>query len=174
LRKVMVPFSPVLLAIALSICASAQDNRWRQANDKELKGLIPARATVEKERIETELRTASGVTDGNGKFIAGVVMITSGYAAEGKYSHLFITQVPITIAGIKLSAGEYVFGTKRTDNDTLEVSFYEAATGKAVGSVAAGKDTRRGPVYSFVISPSNGEKGSMKIGRFAFEYSILK
>ena len=63
---------------------------WRAASEPELRKVIPARAPVIKENIETEFRTASGVTDGQGKFIAGVVMITAGYSAEGKYSHFFI------------------------------------------------------------------------------------
>ena len=55
----------------------------------ELRSVIPARAPVISERIETEFRTASGITDGNCHFIAGVVTITAGYSAEGKYSHYF-------------------------------------------------------------------------------------
>ena len=51
---------------------------WRIASEPELRKVIPARAPVIKENIETEFRTASGVTDGRGKFIAGVVMITAG------------------------------------------------------------------------------------------------
>jgi len=62
-----------------------------------------ARAPVNKENIETEFRTASGVTDGRGKFIAGVVMITAGYSAEGKYSHFFITQAPLKIGSMMLA-----------------------------------------------------------------------
>ncbi|HWP43071.1 MAG TPA: hypothetical protein VNO14_07545, partial [Blastocatellia bacterium] len=134
MKRLFVALSLVLLA---GVSAPAQEGKWRQANEKELKGLIPARATVEKERIETEMRTASGVTDGEGKFIAGVVMITAGYAAEGKYSHFFITHVPISMGDMKLSPGEYVFGTKRVDTNTLQVSFYEAVTGKPMGSVNA-------------------------------------
>src|SRR5215208_5868261 len=72
-------------------------SRWRAATEQELKQIIPARAPVEKENIETEFRTASGVTDGRGRFIAGVVMITAGYSAEGKYSHFFLTQVPVQV-----------------------------------------------------------------------------
>jgi hypothetical protein len=36
------------------------------ASEEELKALIPARAPVISERIETEFRTASGITDGKG------------------------------------------------------------------------------------------------------------
>jgi len=80
------------LAVLLSICAlgSAQSSReaWRPATEAELKTLIPERAPVVQERIETEMRTASGITDGKGKLIAGVVLITAGYSANGKYSLL--------------------------------------------------------------------------------------
>jgi hypothetical protein len=145
---------------------------WRQATDKELSAVIPARATVINERIETEMRTASGVTDGHGKFIAGVVMITAGYAAEGKYSYFISTQVPLKIADIDLKPGEYVFGSHRTDEQTLEIKFYEAGTGKFIGTVQAIGDKQRGPIRSLSISPPENGKGSVKIGRFAFQYAL--
>src|SRR5690349_21739703 len=106
-------FNLLILLIAIPVFASVGDSNWRAASEAELKALIPARAPVEKERIETEFRTASGVTDGRGKFIAGVLMITAGYSAEGKYSHFFITQVPVRIGDFTLPAGEYVFGSQR-------------------------------------------------------------
>jgi len=69
------------------------------------------RAPVVQERIETEMRSASGITNGHGKYIAGVVLITAGYSAEGKYSHFFLTQVPLRLgAETRLAAGEYVIG----------------------------------------------------------------
>src|SRR5260370_38212274 len=92
MKVFLIPFLLVSVSAALG---QSKDQKWRPAAEKELKSLIPARVPVENERIETELRTASGITNGNGKFIAGVVMITAGYSAEGKYSHFFITQVRI-------------------------------------------------------------------------------
>jgi hypothetical protein len=166
---------PTLLLIQLIfmfsalVFASARDASWRQATDKELKEILPTRAPVEKERIETEFRTASGVTDGHGKFIAGILMITAGYSAEGKYSHFFVTQVPLKIANFSLSRGEYVFGSQRVDNDNLEVKFYEAATGKLIGSCKARKDNRRGAIRSFLINPVEKGAFTMYIGRFMFE-----
>ena len=145
---------------------------WRQASDKELAAVIPARASVANERIETEMRTASGVTDGHGKFIAGVVMITAGYAAEGKYSYFLSTQVTIKIADMELKPGEYVFGSHRTDEQTLELKFYEAGTGKFLGPAQAIADKQRGPIRSLIISPPENGKGSIKIGRFAFSYAL--
>ena len=167
---------PVLALLLLSVgSALGQENRqkWRTATEKELRGIIPARATVEKERIETEYRTASAVTDGKGKFIAGVVMITAGYSAEGKYSHFFITHVPIRCGEVELRPGEYVFGYKRTPQDTLEVKFFEASTAKFLGDVRAHLDSRKAPVRQLVITAAAGsEKPAVRIGRFLFEYTI--
>ncbi|HMG33347.1 MAG TPA: hypothetical protein VKM94_05360 [Blastocatellia bacterium] len=164
----------LLLVLPLSSAfAQGGEQKWRATNEKELRSVIPARVNVENERIETEFRTASGITDGSGKFIAGVVMITAGYSAEGKYSHFFVTQVPLKIAELDLRPGEYVFGHKRKDQETLQVSFYEAATGKHLGDVKAHLDQKKGPVRQFAITPPGGaEKPSLKIGRFMLEYSI--
>src|SRR5262245_60444568 len=103
------PLSVILLVLSFSFLTIVvgAPSRWRTATTQELKKLIPARAPVVKENIETEFRTASGVTDGKGKFIAGVVMITAGYSAEGKYSHFFITQVPLKLGDLPLAAGRY-------------------------------------------------------------------
>ena len=167
---------PVLALLLLSVGTAfgqANGKKWRSATEKELRGIIPARATVEKERIETEFRTASGVTDGKGKFIAGVVMITAGYSAEGKYSHFFITHVPIRCGEVELRPGEYVFGYKRTPQDTLEVKFFEASTAKFLGDVRAHLDSRKAPVRQLVITAAAGsEKPAVRIGRFLFEYTI--
>jgi hypothetical protein len=75
---------------------------------------------------------------------------------------------------MNLSPGEYVFGSKRVDASTLEVSFYEAATGKPFGMVKARLDSRRGPVYSLHITPPTSDTPAIKIGRFSFEYDLLK
>ncbi len=152
----------------------SKDQKWRPATEKELKSLIPARVAVENERIETELRTASGITNGNGKFIAGVVMITAGYSAEGKYSHFFITQAAVKCGDFELRPGEYVFGHKRIDQETLKVSFYEASTGKHVGDVKAQVDPKKGPVRQITVTPPGNEKPMIKLGRFVFEYSITE
>ena len=165
----------LLLFSVGSVLAHAKDQKWRAATDKELRQLIPARAQVEKERIETEFRTASAVTDGKGRFIAGVVMITAGYSAEGKYSHFFITHIAIKCGDVDLRPGEYVFGYKRTDQNTLEVKFYEASTAKFLGDVTAHLDPRRGPVRQLVITAATGsEKPAVRIGRFFFEYRITE
>ena len=62
------------LAAAMgSYAKETKANSWRAATDTELKTLIPPRAQVIQERIETELRTASGITDGKGKDRKSVV-----------------------------------------------------------------------------------------------------
>ena len=127
---------------------------------------------MEKERIETESRTASGITDGNRKFVAGVVLITAGYAAEGKYSNYVIAQVPIKIEVLTLQPGAYVFGWRHSGEDALAVSFYEAQSGKLLGSVEAKRISRMGRIESFHISPP-GENAQIQIGRFAMLYKLI-
>jgi len=146
--------------------------RWRIANDVELRKLIPARAPVVKENIETEFRTASGVTDGRGKFIAGVVMITAGYSAEGKYSHFFITQTQLKIGNLTLPSGEYVFGYQRINNDAIRVSFYRASSGESIGSVEARVNRKSSMVRSLLISPPVDGRATIQVGRFLFEYKL--
>lgn len=163
----------LLLLLAAAASLHAQETRsgsWRPATYAELKALIPARAPVVQERIETELRTASGITDGKGKYVAGVVLITAGYSAEGKYSHFLIAQVPIKIGDVQLQAGEYLIGWKHHE-DSLTVTFYEAASGKSLGSVEAQLNPSITRVESFRIWPP-GERSVMQIGRFTFAYQI--
>jgi hypothetical protein len=162
------------LAAALVWCGQAQETRaaeWHQASDAELRSVIPARAPVVQERIETEMRSASGITNGHGKYIAGVVLITAGYSAEGKYSHFFLTQVSLRLgADTRLGAGEYVLGYEHTDNGLL-IHFYEAATGRPAGSVLATLIAGVTRVESFRIWPP-AERSAIQIGRFGFSYQI--
>ena len=167
----------ILLAAALVLANSAgtvpgHRPRWRAATEPELRKLIPARAPVVKENIETEFRTASGVTDGRGKFIAGVVMITAGYSAEGKYSHFFITQAPLKIGTMVLAPGEYVFGYQRIDNDLIRVSFYRASNAETIGTVDARVNRKSTMVRSLLISPPVDGRASIQVGRFIFEYKL--
>ena len=145
---------------------------WRTANEAELRSVIPARAPVVKERIETEMRSASGITNGHGKYIAGVVLITAGYSAEGKYSHFFLTQVPLRIgAELRLAPGEYVIGYEHTENNALMVHFYDAATGRPQGNVAATLLSGTTRVESFRIWPP-ADRATIQIGRFGIPYQI--
>jgi hypothetical protein len=165
----------ILLALVLLLScsiATAQKSTWRQATDAELASLLPARAPVEKEHIETELRTASGIVDSKGRFIAGVVLLTAGYSADGKYSHYLLVQVPIRIGGIALKPGEYVFGwTRAAGGDDLSVHFHDAATGMPVGNADAHRIAGTTRVESLHIWPP-GDKPLIQIGRFGIPYEM--
>ncbi|MGA2051249.1 MAG: hypothetical protein ABSG96_26465 [Terracidiphilus sp.] len=164
----------LLVFILLLSCsfATAQKNAWRQATDAELASLLPARAPVEKEHIETELRTASGIVNSRGHFIAGVVLLTAGYSADGKYSHYLLVQAPIRIGGVALKPGEYVFGWNRAmATDTLSVHFHEAATGALVGTCDAHRIAGSSRVESLHIWPP-GDKALIQIGRFGIPYEL--
>jgi hypothetical protein len=163
----------VFLWLVASLAAGAQ-GKWRPANEAELRAIIPARAPAISERIETEFRTASGITDGKGHFVAGVVMITAGYSAEGKYSHYFLTQLPLQIGDFALAPGDYLFGWTRvanTQGETLKVNFYQASSGKPVGEVDAHRDLSTARVESFRIW-APGDKSVIQIGRFTFPYRL--
>ncbi len=112
------------LLVLLLLCQPAQAQRatWRQATDAELASLLPSRAAVEREHIETEMRTASGIVNNHGRYIAGVVLLTAGYSADGKYSHYLIVQVPMRVGRVSLRPGEYVFGWTRSSPMTASSS----------------------------------------------------
>lgn len=152
--------------------AAAGKREWRTATPTELEALLPARAPVERERIETEMSSATGVIDGRGKMIAAVVLITAGYAANGKYSHYLLTQVAIRIGeDIKLPAGAYVIGWTR-EQDGLRVHVYEAATGVERGVAMARMMTTPTPVVPIKIW-SPGDRSVIQIGRFQLAYGVL-
>jgi len=158
--------------LLLSPLAQAQRTVWRQATDAELASLLPARAQVEKEHIETEMRTASGIVSSRGHFIAGVVLLTAGYSAEGKYSHYLIVQAPVRIGGIELKPGEYVFGwTRAKAGDALSVHLYKAATGAPVGTSEARRIAGSSRVESLHIWPP-ADKALIQIGRFGIPYEL--
>jgi hypothetical protein len=158
--------------LMLSPLAQAQKTAWRQATDAELASLLPARAPVEKEHIETEMRTASGIVNSKGHFIAGVVLLTAGYSADGKYSHYLLVQVPVRIGGIRLKPGEYVFGwTRAQENEALRVHFHVATTGELVGTTEAHLIAGSNRVTSLRIWPPK-EKAVIQIGRFGIPYEI--
>jgi hypothetical protein len=161
----------VLLALIVPV-ARAQKTAWRQATDAELASVLPARAPVEKEHIETEMRTASGIVNGRGHFIAGVVLLTAGYSADGKYSHYLLVQAPVRIGGIALKPGEYVFGwTRAQDNEALSVHFHVATTGELVGTTVAHLISGAKGVTSLRIWPPK-EKAVIQIGRFGMPYEL--
>jgi hypothetical protein len=92
-----VPVTSLAALLLLQLMVSAQGTHtpakhvWRTAAADELAAVLPARAQVEKERIETGMRTATGVIDGRGRVIAAVLLITAGYSANGKYSYYLST-----------------------------------------------------------------------------------
>jgi hypothetical protein len=161
-----------LLPVAGSAQKSGQSKReWRAATPAELEAVLPARAPVEKERIETEMRTATGVIDGRGKVVAAIVLITAGYAANGKYSHYLLAQSPLRIgADILLPAGDYAVGWTRAP-DGLLVHIYDAETGVERGSIVAHPLTQTLPVVSVKIWPP-AERSIIQIGRFALPYTL--
>ena len=171
MMKTSTIFCGVFLAV-LALQAGAQRATWRQATPAELASVLPARAPVENEHIETEMRTASGIVDEHGRFIAGVVLITAGYSAEGKYSHYLVVQAPVEIGGVTLKPGEYAFGWNREDGaDTLKVHFNQAGTGALIGTTDAHRILGSTRVESLRIWPP-GEKAMIQIGRFGVPYKL--
>ena len=165
----------LFLSAALLFASSAQVGaraRWRGATEQELRTVLPARAPVVKENIETEFRTASGATDGRGRFIAGVVMITAGYSAEGKYSHYLVTQVPLRVGNFRLAPGQYVFGYRRTGDESIRVSFYRASNAEPVGETDAYRNRKSSMVRSLLINPPVAGRANIQVGRFIFEYRV--
>lgn len=165
LINVMLVASPEVVAHAVQAQAG-----WRAANAGELEAALPARARVEKERIETELRTASGIISSRGKVIAAVVLITAGYSADGKYSHYFLVQNPIVFGGVALPQGTYVLGWSRVESGLL-VHVYDATTGVERGSATARSMGPGVRVEGFKIWPP-GERSIVQIGRFELPYSL--
>jgi hypothetical protein len=163
--------SALLLSAGAGSAAAVQRARWRAATEQELRKALPARAPVIKENIETEFRTASGVTDGRGRFIAGIVMITAGYSAEGLYSHYFITQAPLRFGSLSLPPGQYVFGYKRAGEDFIRINFYRASSGEPVGEVDAHRG-RGNLVRSLLITAPAGGRGNIRIGRFSLDFRV--
>ena len=162
----------LLLLCPLVQVAQAQKSAWRQATNAELASLLPARAAVEKEHIETEMRTASGIANGRGRYVAGVVLLTAGYSAEGKYSHYLVVQTRVRMGGVTLKPGEYVFGwTRAQAGDALSVHFYEAATGARVGTTEAHRIAGSRRVESLHIWPP-ADKALIQIGRFGIPYEL--
>ena len=158
---------------ALTVTAFAQEAKtWRKMSESELKIVVPERAPVLKENIETELRTAAGITDDNKKSIFGVTIITAGYEADGQFTHFFKSDQLVKLGELDLAAGEYVFGSKRVDNETLRVTFYNAKTGVEVGKVKMRVEPKKGAIYSFFIEPPTAGKGKLFIGRFTTDYTL--
>lgn len=159
----------LFIIAAFTLNVFAQD--WRKMTEDELKRAVPEKAPVIKENIETEFRTAAGITDGKINLF-GVVIITAGYEADGKYTHFFKTDTNIKVGDLPLTKGEYIFGYQRLDSDTLRIMFYKAKDGELLGATKARVEKGKGAIYSFLITPPTAKQGKIYIGRFTFEYSL--
>lgn len=162
----------LLMFLGLFGAAHGQAARkgWRTATSSELEGVLPARAQVEMERIETEMRSATGIINARGQVIAAVVLITAGYSANGKYSHYMLVQSPLKVGDTLLAAGSYVIGWTRIA-DGLLVHFYVAETGVERGTVIARAPERSIPVVSLRIWPP-ADRSVIQIGRFLMPYTL--
>lgn len=159
----------LFLTAVFALNIFAQD--WRKLTADELQKTVPEKAPVIREQIETELRTASGITDGKNK-IFGVVIITAGYEADGKYTHFFKTDAKIKVGELSLEKGEYIFGYQRLNAELLRVMFYRAKDGELLGALKAKFEQKKGAIYSLLIEPPTAKKGKIYIGRFTFDYEL--
>lgn len=159
----------LFMTAAFALGAFAQD--WRKMTEAELKKTVPDKAPVIRESIETEFRTASGITDGK-QSVFGVVIITAGYEADGKYTHYLKTDTAIKVGDLPLAKGEYIFGSQRIDGETLRVTFYKAGDGELLGATKARVEKAKGAIYSILIAPPTAKQGKIYIGRFTFEYIL--
>jgi hypothetical protein len=125
---------------------------------------------VGKERIEAEMRTASGIVNERGQMIASVLLITAGYAADGKYSHFLLTQHPMRLGNLSLGPGAYVIGWTHTDAG-LMVHVFDAATVSELGSALARPNPASRHVESFRIWPPS-EGSDIQIGRYLLPYKL--
>jgi len=173
MKKLMTAATLCAAALCLpALLSRAETPAWRQATPSELASVLPSRAPVVSEHIETEMRTASGIVDDHGRFIAGVVLITAGYSADGKYSHYLLVQAPVRIGGVALKPGEYVFGWTRSETgDSLTVHLNEAATGALVGTTDAHWIAGSTRIESLHIWPPQ-DKALIQIGRFGIPYKL--
>lgn len=164
---------PLVLGMLFVTCFAGAQARssWRSATASELESSLPSRAPVEKERIETEMRTATGIINDRGQLIGAVVLITAGYSADGKYSHYLLLQAPMTIADhVTLRTGSYAVGWKRTD-DGLQVHFFDAVSGVERGMAVAKPMAGTHRVESFRIWPP-ADRPVIQIGRYALPYTV--
>lgn len=159
-------------AFSAALCVGAHAQAaWRAATAAELEAALPSRAAVGKERIETEMRTATGIVNNRGSIIAAVVLITAGYAADGKYSHYLLVQAPIAFSEQTLAPGAYVVGWSRVESG-LSVRIFDAASGEQRALVLAKPVTESTRVESFRIRPP-AEGSLIQIGRFFLTYKLV-
>ena len=99
-----------LVAIA-SVAASAQGGA-KILKPAEMTKLIPQTVFYRGQTATTQLRNSSGIKFEDGSFVLASMVDTSGYSTgiAAKYQAYFITEVPIKVAGKKLTPGAYGIG----------------------------------------------------------------
>lgn len=163
----------IVAAVCLFAAAAVYgQGDWHRMKEDELRAVVPEKAPVIRESIETEFRTAAGISDGK-RSVFGVVIITAGYEADGKYTHYFRTDAGLRLGELDVPKGQYIFGYQRLDTETLRVTFYKAADGELIGAVKAKVEAKKGPIYSFLIDAPVDSKGKIYIGRFVIGYQIM-
>jgi hypothetical protein len=175
--KVLAGMAALLVFVCPAAWVQAQhghaepEHAWRTASAEELADVLPARAPVVQERIETEASTNSGITDAHGHVIAATVLITAGYAAHGKYSQYLVVGAPVQFgASLALRPAAYLIGWTR-DDAGLRVTFYEAANGAPVGTVEALPSNPPLRVVPVRIWPP-AQHSLLQIGRFVIPYEL--
>ena len=151
-------------------CCWRANSAWHNASEEELRAVDPRPRAGDQRTHRNRVPHSIGITDGKGHFIAGVVLITAGYSADGKYSHYFVSQVPLKVGDFLLPPGQYLIGWVR-GQDSLKVTFYLAQSGKPVGQVEATRNLSITRVESFRIWPP-GDKALIQLGRFTFSYAL--
>ena len=159
-----------IAALAMRRASSQARTSWHAANAAELEAALPSRALVGKERIETEIGTATGIVNDHGQIIAAVVLITAGYAADGKFSHYLLVQAPFMLGEQRLPAGAYVVGWTHS-GDGLAVHIFEAVSGMEKVTVNAAPIPGPHRVESFHIWPPS-DHSMIQIGRYFVPYAL--
>ena len=100
--------------------------------------------------------------------IAGVVLITAGYSANGKYADYLLVQAPIRVGESLLVPGGYLLGWTRSE-DSLLVTISQAATGKVLVQVPAKRNESLHRVEQLRVWPP--PPAMIQLGRFTFDYT---
>ena len=110
--------------------------------------------------------------------LAGAGRNTSNASGTPRTARAAGGALTVWVDSVRLPAGEYVIGYEHGDNGLL-VHFYEASTGKPVGSVLAKQIPGTTRVEAFRIWPpeashagGSAEHSMIQIGRFGFSYQI--
>lgn len=147
-----------VLALAMSVAPAALQAQGNGnatiLKPADVEKLIPATVFYRGQAAATQLRNSGGVKFDDGFFILASMVDTSGYstAVASKYQAYFITEVPIQVAGAKLSAG--VYGIGFIDGDKFLVTDVGAHEVLSVGS-ATDSDLKR-PVPLQVLADAGG------------------